>query len=537
MHGLWTRLQLIARRDRIKLPLWIIGIAGSLAAMIPLLDNVYGDEASLQTLYATFGANPAGLFMTGPIDEPTFGALFTIETLLWWGIAVAFVNTMLVVRHTRHNEEIGAEEMMLSGQTSRQAGLFAALIAAVMVNALLAVGTALAMELMQPAWSTESSWVYACGMGLFGLTWAAFATVVVQLVESGRAANGVLAGLIGGAFLLRGIGDFLGETNAEGIHEPALASLFSPFGWLQAVRPLTQPDWTVLIWIAAAAIGIAIVGIMLQARRDIGAGLLPSKSGNARAKAWLQSVVGLSWYVQKNVVLGWAIGVVVLALTIGVLVPQMSDVYDSSDSIRATIQAIGGTGALIPSFMSAMISISAVMVIAYGLHALGKLRSEEASGRTEQLFATRVSRTTWLTAHVGIVAVCGTIMLALVGGVLAACINVLSDETVQADECVLAALSYAPVLWAFIAGYVLLFGLVPRAVATIAWVYFGYVAFALWIGPMIDMPEVLMNVSLFSLIAAAPVEAIEWGVLAILTTGAVAAFVIGLALFRRRDIG
>ena len=82
MAGLWTMIRLILRRDRVKLPLWIGGIVVTLVAMIPLLRNVYGDAASLAGVYAGISSNPAGLFMTGPMDGPTFSAFMTIETLL-----------------------------------------------------------------------------------------------------------------------------------------------------------------------------------------------------------------------------------------------------------------------------------------------------------------------------------------------------------------------------------------------------------------------------------------------------------------------
>lgn len=90
----------------------MLSVVVSLIAMVPLLKNVYGDQQSLQMVYQTFSINPAGLFITGPMDAPTFGAMMTIETLLWWGLAVAFMN-VLIVRHTRQNEETGAQELFV----------------------------------------------------------------------------------------------------------------------------------------------------------------------------------------------------------------------------------------------------------------------------------------------------------------------------------------------------------------------------------------------------------------------------------------
>ncbi len=536
MAGLGTLIRLILRRDRIKLPLWIGGFVLTLVSMIPLLRDVYGDEESLTTMYATFSANPAGLFMTGPMDEPTFGAFFTLETLIWWGIALAFLNTLLIVRHTRHNEEIGAQELLLSGQMHRASSLVAALAVAFGVNALIVLGLGFGMEAMSPGWATSQSWLYALAMGAFGFAWAAIAAVVTQLVESGRTANGMLAGLIGFGFIVRGIGDFLGKTDAAGIHQAYWASSLSPFGWLQATRPLTESDWWPLLIPVIFAVGAITLGFVLLARRDVGAGLLPSRKGRARAARLLASPLGLTLYLQKNIFIGWLIAVLVMVGTIGILVPQMSEVFESSDSMRQVVESIGGTGAMIPAFLSAMIAIICVMVFAYVIHGLGKLRSEETSGHLESLLATSVSRLRWLNTHFATVFFAGMMMLAATGAALAFCVNMLSDFSVDVWQYTLAGLSYTPVMLVFMALYVLLLGLAPRVAGGATWLYFGFVAFALWLGPIVQLNQRIMDLSIMEHIAAAPAIDITWQPLMILTIISLALLLAGLTAFRRRSL-
>lgn len=537
MRGLWTMIRLILRRDRIKLPLWIGGFIFFLVAMIPLLQEVYGEEESLATMYATFGANPAGLFMTGPMDGPTFGAFMTVETLLWWGLAIAFLNTLFVVRHTRHNEEIGAQELLLSGRVHRMSSVTAALVVAGMVNAIIAVGIGVGFSLVNAPWEVAQSWLYALAMGAFGLVWAAIAVVVVQLVESGRSANGILAGLIGTGFLLRGVGDFLGKIDASGIHQPEWMSYMTPFGWLQATRPLTESIWSPLL----ISIGFVIVAVgiasLLIAHRDVGAGLLPSRRGRARASRLRQTLLGLTLYLQKNIFIGWFVGVLVMVGTIGSLVPQMSDIFSQSDSMRQLVESIGGTGALIPSFMSAMMAIVCLMVFAYAIHGLSRLRSEEANGYLENMLATKVRRLKWLGLHVGVVVTGGLMMLATTGLVLALCVNSSADFRVGMGEYILAGLSYVPIMLVFVALYLMLIGLLPRIASGLTWLYFGFVAFALWLGPIVQLDRAVMNLSVMEHVAAPPAEEIVWRPLVIITIIAVGIGVAGIALFRRRDIG
>lgn len=536
LAGLGTLIGLIARRDRVKVPLIITLFVLSLVSMVPLLKDVYGDEASIDSLYAALGTNPAMLFMTGPIDEASFGGLVTIETLLWWGLAVAFINTLLVVRHTRHNEEIGAQELILSGQTHRMTSLVAVMLAALAINGLLAVGVGLGMQIDGSTWGADQAWLYGLAMGAFGLAWAGVAAVVVQLVESGRSANGLLASLIGFSFVVRGIGDFMGRVDASGLHQPAWISHLSPFGWLQATRPLTEPDWLPLVipvvfWLAAI-----VLSLVLLTKRDVGAGLLPSRRGRARASRLLATPLGLTIKLQKNIFTGWLIGVMVMVATIGALVPQMGQIFEGSDSMQQMIEAIGGVGELIPAFMSAMIAISALMVFAYVLQGLGRLRGEEASGHVEQLLSTRLSRIKWAVWHVCTVVVGGLSMLVVVGSGMAIFVNALSDVRVDVGEYVLAALSYAPILLAFVALYLLLFGILPRIAGLVSWLYFGFVAFISWLGPMLGLEDWVMKLSVMEHFSAPPVEQINTNPVIIVSAVSLALIVVGLAVWRQRNL-
>ncbi len=536
LTGISPLIKLILRRDRVKLPIWIICVVASLLCMIPLLQGVYGDQASLNTLYQTLGTNPAGVFLTGPIDEPTFGALFTIETLLWWGLVIAFMNTLLIVRHTRQNEEMGSQELILSGQVHRGTSLVAALAVAFGINLITTVGIGVGMTLLANSWSTSQAWLYALSLGLFGLAWAAIAAIIAQFVENTRATNGILAGLIGVAFILRGIGDFTGKTDAQGLLQPTWPSYLSPFGWLEATRSLTFPQWWPLIipvMFSIFAIGAAFI---LLNRRDVGAGILPARKGRPRASAFLRTPLGLTWYLQKNIFIGWLVATMVMVVTIGALVPEMTGIYETSQSMMDLIASMGGTGAMIPAFLSAMLSITTLMVVAYVIQGLSKLRGEEASGHLENLLATRLSRLKWLSLHSMVVIIGGVVMLALSGLVLALTVNLVSDYSVSVWQYTLAGLSYTPMLLAFAGGYLLLFGLAPRTALLVLWGYYGFVVFMTWIGPMLKFSQRIMDLSITTHLAAAPAESVKAGPLWVMIGIALACTIIGSLSWKQRNL-
>ena len=325
-------------------------------------------------------------------------------------------------------------------------------------------------------------------------------------------------------------------ANHGGLIQPMWISYLSPFGWMQATRALTYPEWWPLV-IPALFIVVAIIwAFFLQGVRDVGAGLLPACKGRDRAKPFLRTLPGLTWYLQKNIFLGWFIGTLSFIMIIGWLVPEMADVFDSSEFTQQLIQAIGGMGAIIPAFLSTFLMLTAIAVIGYVMQGLSKMRSEEAKGYLENLLATRVSRFKWMAFHVGMVIDCSILILVSSGIVLAVSTNLLTDVSVSVWDFTLAAFSYVPVVLAFIGVYVLLFGLIPRAAGAIVWSYYGFIAFATWVGPMIGLPEWLMNLNIMKHVAAAPANEIVIVPLLIITGVAVAAYVVGNIVWRNRDL-
>ena len=549
--NLWTLVRLIIRRDRLKIPLAIGIFVSSLLAMVPLLKDLYGDEASLTSMFSSLGLNPAMLFLTGPMDGPVFGAMVHIETLLWWGLVLAFINTMLVVRHTRHNEEIGAQELILSGQVHRGTSLIAVMTVALVTNILVAVGLGLGMQMFDAGWGADQAWLFGVAMGMFGMAWAGVAAIVVQLVDNGRSANGMLASLIGVAFVVRGIGDFLGKVDESGLHQPMWASYLSPFGWMQASRPLTESSWwPIFIPIVLVVVSFG-VSLFLLGKRDVGFGILPSRGGRARASKFLVSQLGLTWKLQKNIFIGWLVALLLMIGTIAALVPQMGDVLADSASMQQAVGTISGTAppeagglitmpdaeAIIPAFMSAMISITALMVFAYAIHGLGRLRSEETSGHLEILLSTKLSRLKWVGMHVGVITIGGMFMMVLLGGSTAVMTNAMSsDITLDVAEYTMAGLSYMPVMLVMMAIYILLFGVLPRVAGVMTWLYFGVVTFLLWIGPMLKLEQWIMELSVMELLSSPPVEDIKMAPIFGITTVSLVVIAAGMTMWRKRNL-
>lgn len=237
MNDIFALIRLILRRDRVRLPVWIFCLVVFLTLMVPVIQQSLGGSETLHDLSLQFDANPAIRFLVGPMDASTFGAAFTIKTLLWWGIAVAIMNILLVVRHTRANEENGTQEILLSTRVRRGADLVAVLSVSAIANLVIAVGIAGGLSAATHEISSEQGWLFGVGIGLTGFLWAVITGLIAQVVSSARGAYGVAAFLVGMAFVLRGVGDFFGTVSSSGVSKAQWVSFLSPFGGCKRLVP------------------------------------------------------------------------------------------------------------------------------------------------------------------------------------------------------------------------------------------------------------------------------------------------------------
>lgn len=112
------------------------------------------------------------------------------------------MNILLVVRHTRLEEEDGRTELVLAGVVGRFAPLTAAMLTALVANtALIVAGTA---ALAGTGFDAAGSLLLLSGFAAVGMVFAAVAALTSQLTEHARAATGWAGAVLGAAFVVRG---------------------------------------------------------------------------------------------------------------------------------------------------------------------------------------------------------------------------------------------------------------------------------------------------------------------------------------------
>ena len=533
LTGSGTLLRLALRRDRVRLPLWILGLTGFLVASAVGLGDVVPDARARATR-AELMSSPTIRALRGPgygLDDYTYGAMIAHELLLFGAVGVALMSLLLLSRHTRAEEEAGRTELLRSGVLGRHAALFAGLGVAVVANLAVAAATTLGLLATIGELDTTGAVVFGLSLAAAGIVFAAVGAVCAQLGEDTRTVNGIAGVVLATAFMVRAIGD------AGGVDDRGL-SWFSPLGWTQATRPFVDER----LWPLALSVGLALallaVAIMLANRRDLGAGLVPPRPGPATATDALVRPSGLAWRLQRRSLFGWMLGACALGASFGAIIGDIDTFLDQNPQLIDIIGA--GSGRLLDAFLATVMLLIALLATGFALQAAIRLHVEETGGRAEPLLAAALSRTRWAAGHLAV---------SLVGGSLVACAGGLGLGVAAAldqgdpglvGSMLAAGAAYSPAIWFTVGLVVAVYGLGAGAVGIgIGWLVVAYGTFVGLLAEVLDLPDALRGLSPYHHVpdlAGASIDLAGFGALGGLT--ALAVILVGAGLFglARRDL-
>ncbi|TDC70217.1 anibiotic ABC transporter [Actinomadura sp. GC306] len=527
-----TRLAL--RRDRVQLPVWLLGLTAVTGTVASSVLGLYGSEEE-QAAYARSSALSAvSRVFNGVVPEPGLGAIVVAESYGLVAVLAALMSIMAVVRHTRQSEETGRAEMIGSMVVGRHAMLTAALLVAVGANAVLAV--LVAAVLPAAGLPAAGSLLLGVAIGASGAAFAGVAAVAAQITESARAANGIAAAVLGLAFLLRGLGDGFGTAGADGLRVTSLwPSWLSPLGWGQRTEPFTADrPWPLLLH-TALLIVLAGTAYRLTDHRDVGTGMLPVRRGPATAPRALLSPLGLAWRLQRGVLYGWTAALLVVGGMLGALGDQAEELLGTSDELAEAMARLGGTGDPVDVYFAAMMGFTGVLVAGYTVQALLRMRAEE-TGPLEAVLATAVSRPRWMAAHITCAVLGTAAVLAGTGLANGLAYAVAAGSADRVPALLGAALVQLPATLALAGFVVAVIGLLPRWSVAISWTALAGCLLIGQIGPLLELPRWAADLSPFGHTPALPSADLTVTPLAALIACAVALGAAGLTAFRRRDL-
>ena len=527
LAGTGALVRLALRRDRVMIPAWVLVLLSLVTSTASAFRSLYPTPESRLQFAGGIVHSPTLVALYGPLYNPdSVGGLSAWRILAIGAALAALMSVLLVVRHTRAEEETGRLELVGSAAVGRHAPLTAALLVAAGADLLLALLGAVGLAGL--GLPVAGALALGLAIGSAGLVFAAVAAVTAQLAGSARGATGLAGAALGAAYLLRAVGD---ATTASWL------SWLSPIGWAERVRPFAGDRLAVAGLAVAVSAALAAAAYALVARRDLGAGLLPVRPGPAQASPWLRSPLALAWRLQRGPLLGWVAGFAVMGAAAGSVARGVEDLVRGSAQLEDIIRRMGGERGLVDSYLATVMGLAGLIAGAYAVQATLRLRAEETGQRAEPLLAAPVSRIAWAWSHL-VFAVAGSGVVLAVAGAAAGVSDGLRAGDVGGDLSRLleGALVQLPAVWVVAGIATLLFGVAPR-VATASWGALGAFLLLGQIGPVLGLSPWVIDLSPFAHVPRIPGSPLTPAPLIGLAATAAVLTGAGLAGLRRRDIG
>ncbi|MGW1816413.1 ABC transporter permease [Streptomyces sp. NPDC002125] len=528
LTGTRTLLRFDLRRDRVRLPVWILALSLGTLSTADKFTTLYADAEARASVMKTMGG-PAGLAMSGPrhyLDDYTFGAMLGHQMLGFTAVLTGLMSVLVITRHTRDEEETNRAELVRSTVVGRHAHLAAALWTAVIANLTLAALLAVTLGAMGlgPGGATGPL-LYGLAHAAVGIVFASVAAITTQITAHTRGASGMALAVIGLAYALRAAGDAGGD---------AALSWLSPIGWVQRTYPYVDGNaWPLLLCLVFAAL-CAGTGFVLSTRRDVGAGLRATRPGRPEASGALLGPLGFALRLHRSMLAGFGAGLFLMGAMYGSVLGEADDMLKDIDQVQEALRRIGGA-TMAESFASMIMVILAVVASVYVVMAALRPRAEENAGRAEPVLATGLSRARWAGSHLAVALAGGTAMLLAAGLGIGLAGAASAGDPGLALSLTGAALAYAPALWVTTGATAVLFGWLPRA-AQAAWAVPVYAFVTGYLGQLLRFPDWMNGLSPFGHVPQLPAAPMEWTPLVVLTLVAAALLWLGLEGFRRRDL-
>src|SRR5690606_7774613 len=350
LRGTWPLVRLALRRDRVRLPVWLLGITAVTGASANAVVGFYDTPEKQAGYAATVEDSLVSRLMGGiPRDADTLGGIISFEVTAVAAVATAFMVLFAVVRHTRAEEESSRAELVRSTVVGRHASLTAALL--VSLTASLVLGVLLAAVLVTAGVGTGAATRFGVGMAGVGLFFTGVGAVAAQVSGTARRAIGIASAGVLVAFLVRGYGAV----------EESWWTWASPFGWQDELRPFgADARWWPLGLTALASLAVLALAAWLAAHRDFGAGLWAERGGSARAARSLGTPIGLAWRQQRGLFAGWATGLVVLSAVFGGMSREVRTMIEANPEVADVILA--GLDDVVLGYLSYVVNFLGVTV-------------------------------------------------------------------------------------------------------------------------------------------------------------------------------
>ncbi len=494
--------------------------------------STYKTQASRDVLARTFSSSSGLNALVGPAHQlqtvmgyttwKSLGALTAMGAV--WAI-------LLSSRLLRGEEDAGRWEVLLAGQTTRgRAAAQAGVGLAAGFGALFTVISVITVALghtHQVHYSLSSALFFALAISSGAAIFLAVGMLTSQLASSRRQAGAYAAFALGAFFALRMVADTTSSLT--------WLNWVTPLGWIDELQPFNNPQPAVLLAIGGFVVGLAVGAVVLAARRDLGASILPDRSRGRAHTTLLFGPVGIAIRTVRPAVLGWFAGIGAFGLLLGSVAKQAAKSIEASPSARAALSRLGGSGGEVRAYLGLSFLIFTIFVTLVACGQVTAMRHEESGGLAEHLLVRPVSRTRWMVGRLGV-----AVGVVAIGGLLAGLFTwlglVSQGIAFGLATMIGAGLNTVPAAFCVLGIGALVFGLAPRWTAGAVYVVLAWSFLIELLAGVVHSSRWLVNSSIFYHVSPSPAvgpNLVSSGVL--ILVGLVCA-VGGVVVFRARDI-
>lgn len=452
-------IKLNLRQHRVFLAVWILlpallvlSTALTSIAMMP-------DQQALLEMKNTLN-DPVIVGMHGKVLDISISGYTAWRTKVMCSVLAAIFSFIMVVRHTRREEEEGRGELLGSVCIGRHAPLAAALISTFTVNIMMSVLIVIAM--LSAGLGLKGTIAHALSIGAVGCFFGAAASAFAQIFSRTRSATNLSIALL--AFLM--VPHF--KWNMSG--QLGGLMVLSPLEWPQLIRSFAGERFDVLLVAVIAVSLLVLLSFNLSAKRDLGAGFIPDRAGRAEARPGFKTPFALSWRLQKGMFISWMGFFGLIGFALGNVAPILTKITSTAPGFTGFVERLGGPDR---AFMSLMIYVISMIISMYSILVTQRIRSEESSMRADTILCLPVSRTGYYKSHL-LFSFAGTAVIMTVMGLgvgLGAALS--TGETGAFTRLLGETMIKIPAVWIISGISAFFFGLVPRAMSGLSYTILG----------------------------------------------------------------
>jgi len=474
----------------------------------------------------SFASNDAlRLFYGYPYDPLTVSGYSAWRVGGTLAIFAAVFGVLAAVRALRAEEDAGRTELILAGRVGRRTAYLSAMAA-------IAIGVLI-------LWLAELAGSIAGGLPVGGSAYFALASTSVvpvfvgvgalasQLAPTRRIALELGSAVVGLSLLLRVIAD---TSSGAGWLRWA-----TPLGWAEELRPFTGTRPLVLLLAVAASMLLLAAAARIAARRDIGTGVLPARDTAEPNLRLLSSPTAQALRSERGGLIVWTSSIAAFAFILGMISTSVSSA-GIPKSVQKEIAKLGSGSIVTPTGYLAFVFIFFILAISlFACAQIASARHEEADEQLETLLALPVSRLRWLGGRL-ILATAVAVMLSMTAGLLTWAGVASQGVSISLPRTLEAGANCLPVALLFLGVAALVYAIVPRASAGIA---YGLVTVAfLWqlVGSVLGAPKWLVEVTPFAHVGLVPAQPFRAAAAVIMIGIAVSSALAAMWIFQRRDL-